>query len=481
MPGSNDTLAAAGSGRWQSFLRDCRDLAEQTNPILVSGRLTRVAGLVMEATGLRLAVGSECTVLLPNGNTVDAEVVGFSGDKLFLMPANEVYGLVPGAKVIPVEVVQPRPSSKANQSPRRRAVDRGKHIPVGNGLLGRVLDGTGKPLDRLGSVISERSASLQNRPFNPLERPPITQPLDVGVRSINALLTVGRGQRMGLFAGSGVGKSVLLGMMARYTSADVIVVGLIGERGREVKEFIEDILGAEGLARSVVVATPADTSPLMRLKGAAYATTIAEHFRDQGKHVLLIMDSLTRFAMAQREIALAIGEPPVTKGYPPSVFAKLPQLVERAGNGRDGVGSITAFYTVLVEGDDLQDPIADSVRAILDGHIVLSRALADQGHYPAVDVESSISRVLPAIVSPQQLELVRRFRFLYTRYQRSRDLISVGAYTAGNDPVLDQAIEIYPRLEIFLQQGMRECQPYTGSVDQLSALLNSANMPITSQ
>jgi flagellum-specific ATP synthase len=329
--------------------------------------------------------------------------------------------------------------------------------------------------------VSERSASLQNRPFNPLERLPITQPLDVGVRAINALLTVGRGQRMGLFAGSGVGKSVLLGMMARYTSADVIVVGLIGERGREVKEFIEDILGPEGLARSVVVATPADTSPLMRLKGAAYATTIAEHFREQGKHVLLIMDSLTRYAMAQREIALAIGEPPVTKGYPPSVFAKLPQLVERAGNGRDGVGSITAFYTVLVEGDDLQDPIADSVRAILDGHIVLSRALADQGHYPAIDVEASISRVLPAIVPPQQLDLVRRFRFLYTRYQRSRDLISVGAYSAGNDPVLDQAIAIHPMLETFLQQGMRECQAYAGSVSQLSTLLQSAKLPITNQ
>jgi flagellum-specific ATP synthase len=435
----------------------------------------------MEATGLRLAVGSECTVLLPNGNTVDAEVVGFSGDKLFLMPANEVYGLVPGARVIPVEAIQPKPSSRATQAPRRRAADRGKLIPVGNGLLGRVLDGTGRPLDRLGPVIAERSASLQNRPFNPLERQPITQPLDVGVRSINALLTVGRGQRMGLFAGSGVGKSVLLGMMARYTSADVIVVGLIGERGREVKEFIEDILGAEGLARSVVVATPADTSPLMRLKGAAYATTIAEHFREQGKHVLLIMDSLTRYAMAQREIALAIGEPPVTKGYPPSVFAKLPQLVERAGNGRDGVGSITAFYTVLVEGDDLQDPIADSVRAILDGHIVLSRTLADQGHYPAVDVEASISRVLPAIVSPQQLELVRRFRFLYTRYQRSRDLISVGAYSAGNDPVLDQAVAIHPQLEVFLQQGMRECQPYPDSISQLSTLLNPANLPINNQ
>jgi flagellum-specific ATP synthase len=310
---------------------------------------------------------------------------------------------------------------------------------------------------------------------------PITHTLDVGVRAINALLTVGRGQRMGLFAGSGIGKSVLLGMMARYTSADVIVVGLIGERGREVKEFIEDILGAEGLARSVVVAAPADTNPLMRLQGAAYATAIAEHFRDQGKHVLLIMDSLTRFAMAQREIALAIGEPPVTKGYPPSVFAKLPQLVERAGNGGEDVGSITAFYTVLVEGDDQQDPIADSGRAILDGHIVLSRALADQGHYPAIDIEASVSRVLPNLVSPQQLELVRRFKSLYARYQRSRDLISVGAYTSGHDPALDQAIQMHPQLEAFLQQGMRERQPYAGSISQLAALFPAEIPPLTRQ
>jgi flagellum-specific ATP synthase len=270
-------------------------------------------------------------------------------------------------------------------------------------------------------------------------------------------------------------------MMARYTSADVIVVGLIGERGREVKEFIEDILGAEGLARSVVVAAPADTNPLMRLQGAAYATAIAEHFRDQGKHVLLIMDSLTRFAMAQREIALAIGEPPVTKGYPPSVFAKLPQLVERAGNGSEDVGSITAFYTVLVEGDDQQDPIADSARAILDGHIVLSRALADQGHYPAIDIEASVSRVLPSLVSPQQLELVRRFKSLYARYQRSRDLISVGAYSSGNDPALDQAIQMHPQLERFLQQGMRECQPHAGSISQLAALFPAEIPPLTNQ
>ena len=478
MPGSIETAGAPAISRWTGFLRDCGELIATTNPLMASGRLTRVAGLVMEATGLKLAVGSSCSVELPNGNNVDAEVVGFSGERLYLMPTNEVWGLVPGAKVVPVEATLALPQSGGANQPRRRVLDRARQMPVGDELLGRVLDGAGHPLDRLGPLNSEHSAPLHSRPFNPLGRMPITHTLDVGVRALTALLTVGRGQRLGLFAGSGVGKSVLLGMMARYTSADVIVVGLIGERGREVKEFIEDILGAEGLARSVVVAAPADTNPLMRLQGAAYATTIAEHFRDQGKHVLLIMDSLTRYAMAQREIALAIGEPPATKGYPPSVFAKMPQLVERAGNGNEGGGSITAFYTVLVEGDDHQDPIADSARAILDGHIVLSRTLADQGHYPAIDIEASISRVLPNLVSVQQLKLVQRFKSHYARYQRSRDLISVGAYASGNDPALDQAIQMHPRLTAFLQQGMRERQVYASSINQLNALFPPEILPI---
>jgi len=285
------------------------------------------------------------------------------------------------------------------------------------------------------------------------------------------LLPVGRGQRMGLFAGSGVGKSMLLGMMARYTTADVNVVGLIGERGREVKEFIEQILGEEGIARSVVVAAPADTPPLSRLQGAAYATAIAEYFRDQGKSVLLIMDSLTRYAQAQREIALAVGEPPATRGYPPSVFAKLPQLVERAGNGSEGGGSITAFYTVLAEGDDQMDPIADSARAILDGHIVLSRMLADSGHYPAIDIEASISRAMPALLNQYEIDFVRRFKNLYSRYQRSRDLISVGAYVRGSDPELDEAIVMYPRLEAFLRQSIGQRIDLAGSRAQLESLL----------
>ena len=464
------TPACTHARRWQTCLQDSRESVAQCNPLLISGRLTRVTGLVMEAVGLKMAVGSTCVVELPN-NRIEAEVVGFSGDKLFLMPENDVQGLIPGARVVPVEPAS-APMQGGKRRTRRRATDRARHLPVGDMLLGRVLDGAGRPLDQIGPLLEEETAPLQSRPINPLDRAPIKDALDVGVRAINNLLTVGRGQRMGLFAGSGVGKSVLLGMMARYTSADVIVVGLIGERGREVKEFITDILGPEGMARSVVVAAPADTSPLMRLQGAAYATTIAEYFRDQGKHVLLIMDSLTRYAMAQREIALAIGEPPATKGYPPSVFAKLPQLVERAGNGAEGGGSITAFYTVLTEGDDQQDPIADSARAILDGHIVLSRRLAEQGHYPAIDIEASISRAMNHLVSGQHYSSVNRFKQLYAHYQRNRDLISVGAYVNGSDPLLDEGIAMYPHLEHFLKQGMYEREAYASGVAAFTNLFN---------
>jgi flagellum-specific ATP synthase len=459
---------------WRSYLRDCGEVASTVNTLTVSGRLTKVTGLVMEAAGLRMAVGSCCTVWLPNGNSVEAEVVGFSDERLFLMPTNDVHGLTPGARVMQAEAraVPSRPGGAPR--PRRRASDHAKHVPVGPALLGRVLDSAGRPLDALGPLNCEQHVSLHNRPLNPLERAPITHALDVGVRAINAMLSVGRGQRMGLFSGSGVGKSVLLGMMARFTAAEIIVVGLIGERGREVKEFIENILGVAGLARSVVVAAPADVSPLMRMQGAAYATAIAEYFRDQGKHVLLIMDSLTRYAMAQREIALAIGEPPATKGYPPSVFAKLPQLVERAGNGAEGVGSITAFYTVLVEGDDQQDPIADAARAILDGHVVLSRTLAEQGHYPAIDIEASISRAMTSLAYPGHMELTRRFKRLYARYERSRDLISVGAYSPGADAVLDQAVALYPQLEAFLQQDMNERENYPASLAKLNALFQAS-------
>ena len=457
---------------WSAYLAEHRDLAASAAPFEVSGRLTRINGLVMEASGLKLPLGADCRIVASGGGTVEAEVVGFNGDRLYLMPTDDVFGLAPGTPVLPLEVHPSRPTVGATSPPRRRTSDRAKHLPVGEKLLGRVVDGAGRPLDGLGPLGTTDARSLQSRPFNPLTRAPIDTPLDVGIRAINALLTVGRGQRLGLFAGSGVGKSVLIGMMARYTSADVIVVGLIGERGREVKEFIEHNLGAEGRARSVVVAAPADTSPLMRLQGAAYATTIAEYFRDQGRQVLLVMDSLTRYAMAQREIALAIGEPPVTRGYPPSVFARLPALVERAGNGLEGSGSITAFYTVLAEGDDQQDPIADSARAIPDGYFVLSRSLADQGHYPAIDIEQSISRAMHGLVTAEHFDLVRRFKQMFSRYQRARDLIAVGAYQAGSDPLLDRAVAIYPKLESFLQQRIDEQETYAQATANLRALFS---------
>ena len=449
--------------RWQALLASAGQGVSQAKATRSCGRLTRAAGLVLEAIRIRMPVGAGCLIELPPGNSAplaEAEVVGFSGDRLFLMPTTEVSGLLPGARVYPLEAL-----------PIRNAYAGAKRLPVGMGMLGRVVDACGRPLDDLGPLNTGRDGPLTAPTINPLLRDPIHEVLDVGVRAINAVLTVGRGQRMGLFAGSGVGKSVLLGMMARYTSADVIVVGLIGERGREVKEFIEQILGHEGLARAVVVAAPADVSPLMRMQGAAYATSLAEAFRDDGKNVLLIMDSLTRYAMAQREIALAIGEPPATKGYPPSVFAKLPMLVERAGNGERGGGSITAFYTVLTEGDDQQDPIADAARAILDGHVVLSRTLAESGHYPAIDIEASISRAMASLITDAQFDSVRQLKQMLSRYQRNRDLINVGAYAHGRDPLLDRAISLYPRIESFLQQRMNEQCDYDTSVAQLTALL----------
>jgi flagellum-specific ATP synthase len=462
---------------FQRFLDQSAAIAGAAQPLVVRGRLTRVAGLVMEAVGLKLPLGSQVLVMQDESLRVDAEVVGFSGERLFLMPTSEPVGLRPGALVVPHEGVAPRPRFGRENHPWRRAEDRARHLPMGDSLLGRVLDPNGRPLDKLGALDAVALRPLARRPINAMERDKIAEPLDVGVRAINALLTVGRGQRMGLFAGAGVGKSVLLGMMARFTSADVTIVGMVGERGREVKEFIEDILGREGLKRAIVVAAPADTPPLLRMQGAAYATALAEHFRDQGKHVLLLVDSLTRYAMAAREIALAIGEPPATKGYPPSVFAKLPQLVERAGNApptHGGLGgSITAFYTVLTEGDDPQDPVADAARAILDGHVVLSRGLADAGHYPAIDIESSISRVMTAVAGPDQIEQARRFKALYSRFSRNRDLLSVGAYVPGSDRLLDAAIAAHPRMEAFLQQSMQEPSTLAEACGRLTALLDT--------
>ncbi|WP_338411587.1 flagellar protein export ATPase FliI [Pseudoalteromonas nigrifaciens] len=421
--------------------------------LAVAGILTRVVGLTLEAKGLRAPVGSQCKIETMNG-FVDAEIVGFNDQTLYLMPNDHISGVLPGARVIP------------------QLNDTG--LPVGMSLLGRVVDGLGRPLDGLGKINAEHYLKFAQKPINPLSRRPISQPMDVGVRAINSVITVGQGQRMGLFAGSGVGKSVLLGMMTRGSEADVIVVGLVGERGREVKEFIEEILGVEGRKRSVVVAAPADSSPLMRLKGCESAVTIAEYFRDQGLNVLLLLDSVTRYAMAQREIALAVGEPPATKGYPPSVFAKLPALVERAGNGGEGQGSITAFFTVLSEGDDMQDPIADAARAILDGHIVLSRELSDSGHYPAIDIEKSISRVMPQVVSETHMQQARVLKQVYSMYQQNKDMITLGAYQKGTDQMLDQAINMMPRVNAFLQQGMRDVISYDDGLQGLAQLLGQA-------
>ncbi len=471
-PAPKDMQDNIHTQRWQSYLKDCREIINLVEPLEVAGRIIKVTGLVMVATGIKMPIGGACFIPLQDGGRVEAEVVGFDGENLLLMPQTAVDGVTPGAKVFSMEVMETLPKPQFGRPPRRRAQDRARHFPVGDGLLGRVVDAAGIPLDGLGPISNDVTAPLNGRVINPLMRAPIEATMDVGVRAINAMLTVGRGQRLGLFAGSGVGKSVLLGMMARYTTADVIVVGLIGERGREVQEFIEQILGPEGLARSVVVAAPADVSALMRLQGASYATTIAEGFRKQGKHVLLIMDSLTRYAMAQREIALAIGEPPATKGYPPSVFAKLPALVERTGNGARGEGSITAFYTVLTEGDDQQDPIADSARAILDGHIVLNRTLAESGHYPAIDIEQSISRAMHNITSSEHQQQARLLKQLYSRYLRNQDLIAVGAYQPGSDPMLDVAIKKRDQINAFLQQDIHECADMQFSLQHLSQVLS---------
>ncbi|MGB5716779.1 MAG: flagellar protein export ATPase FliI [Gammaproteobacteria bacterium] len=436
---------------WAKRLAGYRKRLDTAVPLVVEGKLVRMVGLTLEAVGCHAPVGARCDVLASNGNRIEAEVVGFSGENTILMPTGDIHGLTPNARVVP--------SSHVCEA------------AVGDGLLGRVVDASGRPLDGKGPIVADARVPLTGRPINPLARQSITETLDVGVRSINALLTVGRGQRMGLFAGSGVGKSVLLGMMTRYTAADVIVVGLIGERGREVKEFVENILGEEGLARAVVVAAPADQPPLMRMHGAWLTTSIAEYFRDRGMKVLLLMDSLTRFSQAQREIGLAIGEPPATKGYPPSVFAKLSQLVERVGNGDRGSGSITAFYTVLAEGDDQNDPIADAARATLDGHLVLSRDIAETGLYPAIDVESSISRVMHDIAEPAHLQAAQRFRQLYSTYQQNKDLIAVGAYQNGSDPRIDEAIAYQPRLLEFLRQGNSQGIVFEESLDQLGELL----------
>lgn len=421
----------------------------------VYGRLTRVNGLLLEAVGCQLGMGDRCHIECRDGRLIEAEVVGFNTETLCLMPIEHTSGLMPGSRVMPLaEQVK---------------------IPVGTSLLGRVLDGLGQPLDALGPLKNLQSVPLSNNTTNPLLRKPIREPLDVGIRAINALLPIGRGQRLGLFAGSGVGKSVLLGMMTRFTEADVVVVGLIGERGREVREFIEESLGEEGRKRAVVIAAPADTTPLMRMRAMRLCHHIAAAFRDQGKQVLMLVDSLTRYAQAQREIALSLGEPPATKGYPPSAFAQLPSLVELAGNGQDPVGTLTAFYTVLTEGDDQQDPIADAARAILDGHLVLSRKLAEQGHFPAIDISASVSRLATQVAEQAQLAQGHHFRHLNSRYNEVRELLPLGGYQAGHDPQMDLAVRSYPMMAQFLQQNINQKFDRQQSLEQLSDLIESTD------
>lgn len=410
-----------------------RRLAEAST-VRMSGRVTDVVGLVIESTGPAYPVGGLCRIEGHNGSTVPAEIVGFKKNRVLLMPLGEVSGIGPGSRII--------------------AVKEKPDVAVGWELRGRVLDGLGRPLDGRGPYRAQAYYPLYGARLNPLERRPIREPLDLGVRAINSLLTCGRGQRLGIFAGSGVGKSSLLGMIARYTRAEVNVIALIGERGREVREFVERDLGEEGLSRSVVVAATSDQPPLVRLHGAFLATAIAEYFRDQGKDVILMMDSLTRFAMAQREVGLSVGEPPSSRGYTPSVFAVLPRLLERAGLA--AWGSITGVYTVLVEGDDLNEPVADTTRALLDGHVVLSREMASHGRYPAIDVLRSVSRVMIDVVAPEQIEMAKRVRGWLATYEDTEDLINIGAYVSGKNPRIDEAVEKIDAIYEFIGQRLGE-------------------------
>ncbi len=417
-----------------------------------SGTLVRLVGLTLETRGIMAPLGACCEVIGQRGHRIEAEVVGFNDKTLYLMPFTDPVGVGPGDTV--------------------RVMNNSGQVRLGDGLLGRVIDGRGQPLDGKPLPHLPDHMSLLGEPLNPMERGPINSILDVGVKAINGALTIGRGQRIGLVAGSGVGKSVLLGMLTRFTKADVVVIGLIGERGREVQAFISESLGAEGLAKSVVVAAPANVSPVLRLKATHMTHVIAEYFRDQGKNVLMLCDSLTRVAHAQREIGLAIGEPPTAKGYPPSVFALLPNLIERGGVGRHGFGSITSIYTVLAEGDDASDPIVDIARASLDGQVMLSRRLADQAHYPAIDLNGSISRVMQTLVNGDDLRLANKLRRLWSVYQQNADLVQVGAYEAGTNHELDEAIRLREQMLMFLRQDMHVAEDYEVTRNQLRSMLS---------
>ena len=423
---------------------------ESARPIRLHGKVTQVVGLVIEGHCPETSVGAICEIKTQSGEVIPAEVVGFRDNKTLLMPLGELRGVGLDSLI----------------SVRREKASLG----VGPALLGRVIDGLGKPLDDKGPIRTEEEFPIYAAPVNPMARPPIRRPLDLGIRSINGLLTCGQGQRVGIMAGSGVGKSTLLGMIARYTEADVNVIALIGERGRELREFIEKDLQEQGLNKSVVVVATSDQPPLVRMRGAYIATTIAEYFRKQGKKVLLMMDSATRFAMAMREVGLAIGEPPTTKGYTPSVFAALPKLLERTGNFTEG--SITGLYTVLVEGDDFNEPISDAMRSILDGHIVLSRALASRNIYPPVDVLASASRVMSDVASPEHQGLAGRFKESLATYRQSEDLINIGAYKPGSNQAIDFAISRYGGMEAYLKQAIHDPVSLGDAVQGLQELFD---------
>ena len=408
---------------------------ENINLARVAGRLVRANGILLEAVGCRLAVGQMCSIESDDHQMIDAQVVGFDREVTYLMPFKQCPGMIGGARVFPAT--------------------KQEGVMIGEQWLGRVMNGLAEPIDDKGKLVGDTPLMYQAPQVHPLKRQPVKTPLDVGVRAINGMLTIGKGQRVGLMAGSGVGKSVLLGMITRFTQAEVVVVGLIGERGREVKEFIDEALKEEGLKKSVIVAAPADESPLMRIKATELCHSIGSHFRDKGKDVLLLVDSLTRYAMAQREIALSLGEPPATKGYPPSAFGMIPRLVESAGNS-ESLGSMTAIYTVLAEGDDQQDPIVDCARAVLDGHIVLSRQLAESGHYPAIDIGQSISRCMSQITTADHLHAAMTLKQLYAEYQNIKPLIPLGGYVAGADPLADRAVKLAPAVANFLQQKVHD-------------------------
>ena len=434
------------------ILSKYNDVISEVDIVKHTGRVERIVGLIIESLGPVVKHGEMCKIRLEGNQYLYAEVVGFNKNRIMLMPVGEMKGIISGAEVI--------------------AVGSSLMIPVGEELLGRVISGVGTPFDGKGEIITKEKYPAMGKALNPLERSIIDKPLSVGIRSMDGFLTAGKGQRMGIFSGSGVGKSVLLGMIARNTVADVNVIALIGERGREVRNFVEKELGPEGLARSVVVVATSDQPPMLRLRGAFLAHAIAEYFRDKGKDVNLLMDSVTRFALAQREIGLASGEPSATRGYPPSVFSTLPRLLERAGT-KEGKGSITGFYAILVEGDDMNEPISDAVRGILDGHIVLDRNLANKGHYPAVDVLSSISRCMKDVVDPGHLQAANKFRELLTAYRDAEDLINLGAYARGSNPLVDKAIEMMDGMNTFLKQDIYEKDTFENIVKRLQELFTT--------